>query len=91
MEKRIRKSDDFYQEALIWMGYRYAIGLTNFGRFKGEEQIVEYFDSWRRKYGCEDEFPYEKLKRPVDSYEKNPQICTSICEEYIVEDNLYNE
>ena len=194
MGKRIRKSDDFYQEALIWMGYRYAIGLTNFGReregqlmeslkafqgveydtpefhalaeeiakylqrkkikdvvdlsnqwievkesrdgsisyettleddeknghafsfsltiddllawddlakyfdpkmhkrckvrFKGEEQIVEYFDSWRRKYGCEDEFPYEKLKRPVDSYVKNPQICTSLCEEYIVEDDL---
>lgn len=57
-------------------------------RFKGEEQIVEYFDSWRRKYGCEDEFPYEKLKRPVDSYERNPQICTSICEEYIVEDDI---
>ena len=56
--------------------------------FKGEEQIVEYFDSWRRKYGCEDEFPYVKLKRPVDAYEKNPQIYTSICEEYIVEDNL---
>lgn len=25
---KIRKSDDFYQEALVWMGYRYAIGLT---------------------------------------------------------------
>ena len=57
-------------------------------RFKGEEQIVEYFDSWRRKYGSEDEFPYEKLMHPVDSYEKNPQICTSICEEYVVEDEV---
>ena len=43
-------------------------------RFKGEEQIVEYFDSWRQKFGCEDEFPYEKLKRPVDSYEMNNTI-----------------
>ena len=28
MGKKIRKGSDLYQEALIWMGYRYAIGLT---------------------------------------------------------------
>ena len=47
MTKRIRKSDDFYQEALIWMGYRYAIGLTNFGRERrtadGESQSVSRY------------------------------------------------
>ena len=172
---KIRKSDDFYQEALVWMGYRYAIGLT--GRssekgkelvnslkqfsgieydtpefhalaaeianylkrkkikdvvdlsnrwmerdmmwyayhyaegshsyagalcrdidprmhkrcrvcFNGEEQVVEYFDSWRRRYGVIDGLPYEKLKRPVNSYEKNPQICTYINEAFIVEDGV---
>ena len=57
-------------------------------RFNGEEQVIEYFDSWRRKYGVTDEFPYKKVKRPIDSYEKNPQICTSIIEKYIVEDNF---
>ena len=30
MEKRIRKSDDFYRESLSWMAYRYAIGITEY-------------------------------------------------------------
>lgn len=34
---KIRKSDDFYQEALVWMGYRYAIGLTGRSCEKGKE------------------------------------------------------
>lgn len=57
-------------------------------RYKGKEQVVEYFESWRRKYGCEGEFPYEKLKRPVDGYEKNPQWCTYVNEAYVVEDEV---
>ena len=28
MAERVKKDSDLYQEALIWMGYRYAIGLT---------------------------------------------------------------
>lgn len=56
--------------------------------FNGEEQVVEYFDSWRRRYGVIDGLPYEKLKRPVNSYEKNPQICTYINEAFIVEDGV---
>ena len=28
MASKIKKDSDFYQESLIWMGYRYAIGLA---------------------------------------------------------------
>lgn len=56
--------------------------------FDGKEQVIEYFDSWRRRYGVTDGLPYKKLKRPVDSYEKNPQICTYINEAFIVEDGV---
>lgn len=39
MGKRIRKSDDFYQESLIWMGYRYAIGISNCGSGRCRELV----------------------------------------------------
>ena len=31
MSNKIKKNDRLYQDALIWMGYRYAIGLTETG------------------------------------------------------------
>ena len=42
MGKRIRKSDDFYQEALIWMGYRYAIGITEYVGRSGQSEAERY-------------------------------------------------
>ncbi|MCR5574567.1 MAG: hypothetical protein K6F78_07075 [Bacteroidaceae bacterium] len=57
-------------------------------RFEGREQEIEYFDSWDYQYGCPGEFPYRKLKRPIDSYEKKPYMHSYINEEYIVEDDI---
>ena len=42
MAKRIRKSDDFYQEALIWMAYRYAIGITEYVGRSGKSEVERY-------------------------------------------------
>lgn len=30
MAKRIKKDDPMYKEALSWMSYRYAIGITKY-------------------------------------------------------------
>lgn len=57
-------------------------------KYNGEESVVEYFDSWKRRYGEPDAFPYRLLKKPIDNYEQKPSLCTYINEEYIVEDNL---
>lgn len=57
-------------------------------KYKGEESVVEYFDSWECRYGEPDAFPFQLVKKPIDKYEQNPSCCTYINEEYIVEDNL---
>ena len=42
MVNRIRKDSGLYQEALIWMGYRYAIGLTEGIRRQADQSIEQY-------------------------------------------------
>lgn len=45
MVNKIKKSDDLYHEALIWMGYRYAIGLTESSKAVKQYQLfrdIEY-------------------------------------------------
>lgn len=34
------------------------------------------------------ELSYHKVKRPIESYEARPYICSYISEEYIVEDEI---
>ena len=55
MGKSIRKSDDFYQEALIWMGYRYAIGITEYVGRSGKSEAERY------RMFCEIEFDTEEF------------------------------
>lgn len=57
-------------------------------KYNGEESVVEYFDSWERRYGEPGAFPYRLLKKPIDKYEQKPSLCTYINEEYVVEDNV---
>ena len=42
MAERIKKKDSFYQEALIWMGYRYAIKLAGVESNRVKEQVNSY-------------------------------------------------
>ena len=56
--------------------------------YKGEEKIIEYFDSWTPDNYSETKLSFHKVKRPIDSYEKRPYSCTYIVDEYIVEDNI---
>ena len=46
MTNKIKKTDNFYQESLIWMGYRYAIGLTD-KNSKSGRKILEQFKVYR--------------------------------------------
>lgn len=46
MTNKIKKTDNFYQESLIWMGYRYAIGLTDKSSKSGKK-ILEQFKVYR--------------------------------------------
>lgn len=46
MANKIKKDSDFYRESLIWMGYRYAIGLTGTKNEKGRE-ILDDFRQFR--------------------------------------------
>ena len=48
MANKIEKNDDLYREALIWMGYRYAIGLT-------ESKAPYHTISLREEFIVEDE------------------------------------
>lgn len=57
-------------------------------KYKEEESVVEYFDSWVCRYGELDAFPFQLVKKPIDKYEQNPSCCMYINEEFIVEDNL---
>lgn len=54
--------------------------------YNGEESVVEYFDSWERRYDEPGEFPDQLLKKPILEYERNPHLCTYLNEEYIVVD-----
>lgn len=57
-------------------------------KYKGEESVVEYFDSWNCRYGKPNAFPFQLVKKPIDKYEQNPSCCMYINEDFIVEDNL---
>lgn len=42
MAKRIKKDDPMYKEALSWMAYRYAIGITEYPRRSGLSDAERY-------------------------------------------------
>ncbi len=52
----------------------------------GTEELVEYFESYiKTSYK---EIEYKKVKMPVNKYIENPYVCSHICEDAIVEDEL---
>lgn len=57
-------------------------------RYNGKEETIEYFDSWTPANHSTTELSYRKIKRPIDSYEKNPHHDISLREEFIIEDNI---
>ena len=57
-------------------------------KYKGVERVIEYFDSWVSGEQSTTELSYHKVKRPIESYEARPYICSYISEEYIVEDEI---
>ena len=42
MAKRIKKDDPMYREALSWMAYRYAIGITEYPNRSGQSEAERY-------------------------------------------------
>ncbi len=42
MSKQIKKDDPMYKEALSWMAYRYAIGITEYPRRNGQSEAERY-------------------------------------------------
>ena len=42
MAKKIKKNDDLYQDALSWMAYRYAIGITEYPKRSGQSEAERY-------------------------------------------------
>lgn len=54
MSKRIGKQDDFYKEALAWMGYRYAMGMTDYVGRKGYSELERYRQFMDIEFGSEE-------------------------------------
>ena len=50
--------------------------------------LGKYFDSWTPTDHSTTELSYRKIKRPIDSYEKNPHHDISLREEFIIEDDI---
>ncbi len=48
MSKRIGREDGFYKDALAWMGYRYAMGMTDYVGEKGYSGLGAYRGEYRR-------------------------------------------
>ena len=42
MNKPITKKDNLYKEALAWMSYRYAMGMTDYVGRKGYSELERY-------------------------------------------------
>ena len=42
MAKKIKKNDDLYLDALSWMAYRYAIGITEYPKRGGQSEAERY-------------------------------------------------
>lgn len=71
MAERIKKKDHFYQEALIWMGYRYAIGLA--GSKSGRAK--ELMDSFKLFDDIEFDSPaFHALAAEIANYLKRKKI-----------------
>lgn len=71
MADKIRKGSDLYQEALIWMGYRYAIGLTE-GIRKQADQSTEQYKLFR---DIEYDTPeFHSLSLEISKYLKRKKI-----------------
>lgn len=54
MGKRIGKQDEFYREALAWMGYRYAMGTTDYVGRKGYSELERYRQFMEIEFGSEE-------------------------------------
>ena len=55
MNKPITKSDGLYKEALAWMSYRYAMGMTDYVGRKGYSELERYRQFMDIEFGS-DEF-----------------------------------
>ena len=42
MNKPVTKKDGLYKEALAWMSYRYAMGMTDYVSRKGYSELERY-------------------------------------------------
>ena len=54
MGKRIGRNDGFYKEALAWMGYRYAMGMTDYVGEKGYSELERYRQFMDIDFGSEE-------------------------------------
>lgn len=54
MGKRIGRNDGFYKEALAWMGYRYAMGMTDYVGERGYSELNRYRQFMDIEFGTEE-------------------------------------
>lgn len=54
MSKRIGREDGFYKDALAWMGYRYAMGMTDYVGEKGYSELERYRQFMDIEFGSEE-------------------------------------
>ena len=54
MGKRIGRNDGFYKEALAWMGYRYAMGMTDYVGERGYSELERYRQFMDIDFGSEE-------------------------------------
>lgn len=54
MSKRIGREDGFYKDALAWMGYRYAMGMTDYVGEKGYSELERYRQFMDIEFGTEE-------------------------------------
>ena len=81
MNKQVTKKDNLYKEALAWMSYRYAMGMTdNVGR-KGYSEFERYRQFMDIEFGSDE---FRALVNAFCEFLKSPCICnsrisTSVC------------
>ena len=71
MANRIKKDSDFYQESLIWMGYRYAIGLAGTKSEKGRELLDNFWQFRDIEYDTPE---FHALAAEIAKYLKRKKI-----------------
>ena len=54
MSKRIGREDGFYKDALAWMSYRYAMGMTDYVGEKGYSELERYRQFMDIEFGSEE-------------------------------------